>query len=281
MSEMVIPTSGNFDAWSAAHAACIAVDWDGTVKDTQVPKWTKCFNRALTDIWPELAPYQKDVDEVCARVNLYDPCTAGVPRLAALKIMMTIWAGKGLPVPDLSKFFAAVDQVEARGESHSVETYERLQPEFGYDDSPIRWSNRSDEYFEVEARTARVFENCPETLEALHGRCDLVVVSASKPEAVKADVLASGMTHLFRAVLTQDFLPKKGTLAGLARKYERALFIGDMEHDARAAHGAGIPLYMVKTGDEAASWKAALPVLEKFLAGGPRVPGLLYPPSQG
>lgn len=277
MTDLVIPTSGDFEAWPKTHPACIAVDWDGTVKDTQVPKWTQCFNRALTRIWPGLAPHQDQVDEVCASVNLTDPATAGVPRLVALKIMMAIWAERGLPVPDLANFCRAVDHIEAGGGKHSTDAYRRLQAQFGYDDSPMRWSDLSDEYIAEASRRAKVFEHCPETLEALAPEADLVVVSASKPEAVRADVLASGMTHLFKALCTQDFLPKKGTLQGLARRYERALFIGDMQHDVRAAHAAGIPIYLLKTGDEAAGWKVALGPLRRFIAGQTDIPELLWP----
>ena len=278
MSELVIPTSGDFEAWPKTRDVCIAVDWDGTVKDTQVPKWTRCFNRALTEIWPELAPHQGQVDAVCAEVNLTDPATAGVPRLVALKIMMGRWADMGLPVPDLSAYFKAVDAIEATGGQHSVEAYEALQGKYGYGDAPMRWSNLSDTYIEEASRHAKVFEHCPAALEGVHAQVDLVVVSASKPEAVRKDVLASGMTHLFKALCTQDFATKKGTLAGLARRYgRRVLFIGDMEHDRRAAHSAGIPLYLVRPGDEAASWQAAPPVLERFIAAQRDIPGLLYP----
>ena len=92
MPDVLIPESGRFDAWPKVHDACIAVDWDGTCKDTMVPKWTKGFNLAIPRIWPQLAPHQEAVDEVCYRVNLVDDATAGVQRFVALRVMMRIWA---------------------------------------------------------------------------------------------------------------------------------------------------------------------------------------------
>jgi len=269
VTEILIPSSGDFDAWTQAHETCIAVDWDGTCKDTMVPKWTRGFNLAVADVWPALGPHQREIDEVCYRVNIVEPETAGVQRFVALKAMMERWQAMGLPVPDLSRFFAAVDRVERAGEKHGVETYRRYQKEFGYDDAPIRWSDRSDEYIAEASREARVFDHVAETLRAAGDDADLLIVSASKTEAVRQDLMDAGMAELFLALLAQDFLPKKGILGGLARRYARLLFIGDTQHDVRAAAAHGVPVYLVKVGDEDASWAAALPVLRRFIAGDP------------
>ena len=277
MAEIIIPKPGDFEGWPKTHDTCIAVDWDGTCKDTQIPKWTQCFNRALTEIWPALQPYQREVDEQCYQVNIAEEATAGVQRLVGLKFMMARWKAQGLPVPDLSRFFAAVDHVEASGEQHCVATYKKYQAQFGYDDSPLRWSDLCDKYFHEAAKRAKLFDNCRQTLQAVYRRCDLLVVSASKTESVHADLVRDKMTHLFQALCGQEFLPKKGIIGGLAKRYRRALFIGDMKHDVEAAHPWGVPVYLVKPGDEAASWKAARAVLERFVAGEECRDGLLYP----
>ena len=267
MSDILIPSSGDFEAWPKGSACCVAVDWDGTCKDTMTAKWQRGFNLAITRIWPELAPHQGAIDAVCHRVNLVDEATAGVQRFVSLKIMMAEWAALGLPTPDLAPFFRAVDDVEARGEQHGRVTYARLQAEYGYDDSPLRWSDLSDEIIADSVREAVVFSGCREALEGVGDRADLLVVSASKTEAVRDDLIRDGMAHLFRALLAQDFLPKPGTLAGLKRRYGRVLFVGDTNHDAEAATSAGVDFYRVVTGDEAASWAAAPAVLEEFLGG--------------
>src|ERR1051325_276023 len=136
-TDILIPAPGDFAAWRPSSDAAIAVDWDGTCKDTMVPKWTRGFNLAVTEVWPGLRPHQKEVDEVCYQVNLVDE-TAGVPRFMALKIMMERWKKMGLPVPDLGRFCEAVDEVERSGAKQGVETYEKLRARFGYDDSPLR-----------------------------------------------------------------------------------------------------------------------------------------------
>lgn len=262
--DILVPASGDFDAWPGDHPACIAVDWDGTCKDTMVPKWTRGFNLAIPEIWPRLAPYQKQIDEVCCQVNLVDD-TAGVQRFVALKIMMGKWAAMGLPAPDLDAFFRAVRDVEARGEKHGIETYRRLKSQYGYDDTPLRWSDASDRIIAASTRDARVFEGCREALEAAASKTDLLVVSASKTEAVRRDLIADGMAGLFKALLAQDFLPKPGILAGLAERYEQVLFVGDTQEDVRAAGAAGVGLYLIQPGDEAASWARAPKAFEEFL----------------
>ena len=277
MPDIIIPIPADFESWPKTHDTCIAVDWDGTCKDTQMPKWTKCFNRAMTDIWPQLKPFQKQVDHVCYRVNIADPRTAGVQRLVALKFMMPMLRSMGAPAPDLAKFVAAVDHVEAAGEQHCVATYRKYQPRFGYDDAPLRWSDLCDTYFHEAAKTAKLFDHCRETLEAIHRDCDLLVVSASKTESVLADVKRDRMTHLFRALCAQEFLPKKGIIGGLAKRYRRVLFIGDMQHDVEAAHPWGVPVLLVTPGAEGESWKAALPVLQRFIAGDDCRQALIYP----
>ncbi len=89
MSDILVPQSGDFDAWPREHPTCIAVDWDGTCKDTMVPKWTRGFNRALTEVWPALKPHRDAVDRVCYDVNIRDPETSGVQRFVALVVMMS------------------------------------------------------------------------------------------------------------------------------------------------------------------------------------------------
>ena len=275
MPDVLIPESGCFDAWPKEHDACIAVDWDGTCKDTMVPKWTTGFNLAIPRIWPQLGPHQDAVDEVCYRVNLVDDATAGVQRFVALKVMMRLWAGMGLPAPDLERFFAAVEDVDARGEKHGVATYRRLMGEYGYDDSPLRWSDLSDEIIAEHTRDAEVFGNCREALAAAAAAADLLVVSASKTEAVRADLVSDGMAGLFKALLAQDFLPKPAILRGLARRYDRVLFMGDTPHDVRAAAAAGVPIYLIRPGEEAAGWARAAAVLRDFCAGRSDLDGVI------
>ena len=276
MSTLIIPASGDFDAWPKRHPHCIAVDWDGTCMDTMVPKWTRGFNLAITEIWPALAPYQKEVDDICWKVNLVEH-TAGVQRFVALMHMMRRWKAMGLPAADLETFFRAVEQVEKSGEQHGVATYQKYQSQFGYDDAPLRWSEASDRHIAQAVKAAKLFDHCRETLQTVAAQADLVVVSASKTEAVRQDLVREKMAPLFAALCAQDFLPKKGILAGLAKRYERVLFLGDTRHDVEAGQAAGVPVYLVRTGDEAACWSAALPVIEQYLAGRRNLGTLIWP----
>jgi len=274
---MLIPDPGAFDAWPKGHDACIAVDWDGTCKDTMAGKWTRGFNLAIPRIWPELADHRQVIDEVCYRVNMEDPATAGVPRFVALKVMMDLWSGMGLPTPDLAGFAAAVDAVESAGGSHGAATYRNLMAEYGYDDSPLRWSDLSDEIIAANTRDVKVFDHCRAALAAGRELADLIVVSASKTESVRDDLVAEGMTDLFAALLAQDFLPKPGILQGLAERYSRVLFVGDTHQDVAAAKSAGVPVLLVTPGSESESWARAPEIFRAFCAGRDRIEGLIAP----
>ncbi len=165
------------------------------------------------------------------------------------------------------------------GEQHGVATYRRLQPQFGYDDSPLAWSEASDRHIAEAVKTARPFDHCREVLTAAARRADLVVVGASKTEAVRQDLVEHHMADLFAALCAQDFLPKKGILSGLAARYRRVLFFGDTRHDVEAAEAAGVPMYLVRTGDEAACWEAAGPLIDRFLDGETGLSEFLWPLS--
>jgi phosphoglycolate phosphatase-like HAD superfamily hydrolase len=261
---ILIPQSGDFDAWTRTHDAALAIDWDGTCKDTMGVKWRQGFNLALPKVWPALGPHQREIDEVCYRENLA-PGAVSAQRFLMLRKMMGMWKEMGLPVPDLAAFFHAVDQVERAGQSHGVDTYRRLQSEFGYDDSPMRWSDLSDELIARASRTAPVFPNCREVLSEFTARADLLVVCAAKSTAVARDLVNDRMADLFKALLAQDFLPKKPCLAGLAGKYDRVIFVADGKGDMEAAAAAGVSSFEIRTGDEPASWLEASRVLRAFV----------------
>jgi hypothetical protein len=260
---IVVPAPGDFSAWPKLHDAVVAVDWDGTVKDTMGIKWRQGFNLALTQVWPALKPYQRQVDEVCCRENLA-PGARSAQRFLMLRKMMGMWEGMGLPVPDLSVFGRAIDHVEQTGQSHGTATYAKLQGQFGFDDSPIRWSDLSDQLIAKASPHAPVFADCREVLAGIHGRVDMVVVCAAKSTAVYGDLLGDKLDHLFLALLAQDFAPKKGCLVGLAKRYRRAIFVADGAADGALAAQAGVPWHEIRTGDEAASWAEAKDVLERF-----------------
>jgi phosphoglycolate phosphatase-like HAD superfamily hydrolase len=246
--------------------AAVAVDWDGTCKDTMGVKWRQGFNLALPRIWPALAPYQREIDEVCYRENLA-PGAMSAQRFLMLRKMMGMWKEMGLPVPDLAAFFRAVEDVERRGESHGTANYRRLAERFGYDDSAMRWSDLSDELIARASRAAPIFANCREVLAGLVDRADLLVVCAAKSRGVHQDLVNDRLADLFKALLAQDFLPKKGCLAGLAKKYDRVIFVADGKGDMDAAAAAGVSSFEIRIGDEAASWLDAKDVLRRFVDG--------------
>jgi soluble P-type ATPase len=263
---ILIPQSGDFEAWKKKHDRVVAVDWDGTCKDTMGVKWRQGFNLAMTRVWPALAPYQREIDEVCYRENLA-PGARSANRFLMLGRMMVMWKEMGLPVPELGNFCRAAEHVEESGLSHSVETYRGLMGRFGHDDSAMRWSDLSDELIAKASHGAPIFANCREVLSEFVGRVDIVVVSAAKSKAVAQDLANDGMEHLFMALLGQDFLPKKGCLAGLKKKYGRVIFVADGKGDMAIAAGVGVKSFEIRLGEEAASWLDVRKVVNAFLKG--------------
>ncbi|GEM_PF-6085265 len=261
---IIVPPSGDFNAWTRVHPALLAIDWDGTCKDTMSAKWRQGFNLAVPKVWPALTPYQDRIDELCYQLNLA-PGAVTANRFLMLRRMMNIWKDEGMPVPDLAGFPKAVEHVESSGLSHSVNTYRSLMDRFGFDDAPLRWSDVSDDFIAQASRTAPIFPNCRETLSRFADRADIVVVSAAKNKAVADDLVNDDMEHLFQALLAQDFLPKKGTLTGLAKKYDRVLFIADGKGDMAIAATVGVQSFEIRLGEEAQCWIEVRDVIKDFL----------------
>jgi len=106
-------------------------------------------------------------------------------------------------------------------------------------------------------RLTRPYPGVPATLAALRRQGYRTAICTNKPQHATLTVLEGlGLLSLFDAIAGGDrFAVKKpdpghllGLFDALGGHAQRAAMIGDNENDAAAAHGAGIPLVLMRYG---------------------------------
>jgi phosphoglycolate phosphatase len=112
--------------------------------------------------------------------------------------------------------------------------------------------------YEADAvRLTRTYPAVPETLAALRRRGYRTAICTNKPQHATVAVLEGlGLLPLFDGIAGGDHFavrkPDPGHLlrliGELGARPDRAAMIGDNENDAAAAHGAGLPLVLMRYG---------------------------------
>ncbi len=106
-------------------------------------------------------------------------------------------------------------------------------------------------------RLTRPYPGVPATLAALRQAGYRTAICTNKPQHATITVLEGlGLSSLFDAIAGGDrFAVKKpdpghllGLISALGGQATRAAMIGDNENDAAAAHGAGMPLVLMRYG---------------------------------
>ena len=101
------------------------------------------------------------------------------------------------------------------------------------------------------------YPDVPETLTALKDAGFRLGICTNKPERATHKVLALlGLDHLFDAIVGGDTLPVRkpdpahpaAVLERLGATPETACMVGDNEHDAHSAKGAGMPFILMRYG---------------------------------
>lgn len=101
------------------------------------------------------------------------------------------------------------------------------------------------------------YPDVPETLAALKETGFRLGICTNKPERATHKVLALlGLDHLFDAIVGGDTLPVRkpdpahpaAVLERLGAAPESACMVGDNEHDAHSAKGAGMPFILMRYG---------------------------------
>jgi len=253
------------------HEFLVGIDSDGCVFDTMELKHKECFIPNIINYY-ELQGVSKYAREAAEFVNLYSK-SRGINRFPAL-IEALEWLQKR---PEVKARGAKIEIPQALVKWISEETklgnpaLEAKVKESGDKElkHALQWSLAVNEDVKGMVRGVPPFPHVRESLEALKGKADMLVVSATPNEALEAEWEEHDVAKYVTAICGQEAGNKKETLTN-ATKYaaDHVLMIGDAPGDFKAAEANNCLFYPINPGDEENSWKRFHDEgIDKFLSG--------------
>lgn len=248
-------------AFPKTSAFFVGIDSDGCVFDTMEVKHKECFIPNIIKHFG-LAAVSKYAREAAEFVNLYSK-HRGINRFPALVEALDLLKARpevrrrGFQVPELPGLRAWIGRESKLGNpalKAEVETHH--DPDLT---RCLAWSEDVNRTVEEIVRDVPPFPMVRESLEALKGRADVMVVSATPVEALTREWQEQKIADCVALIAGQELGSKKEhlMLAASANRYERdhVLMIGDAPGDRRAAEANGVLFYPINPGHEDDSWR--------------------------
>jgi phosphoglycolate phosphatase-like HAD superfamily hydrolase len=271
---MSLPTPERHDeAFPRRHEFFVGIDSDGCAFDSMEVKHKECFIPAFVEHLG-LAAVSKFAREAAEFVNLYSK-DRGMNRFPAyLKALDSLAERsevrrRGFRVPRWEGLRAWVARETKLSNATLAAEAERTgDPDLKL---ALAWSEAVNRAVAAIVRDVPPFPMVRESLQALQGRADVMVVSATPGEALRREWAEQGLAGYVHTIAGQELGSKKELLAMAAvGRYEpgRILMVGDAPGDRAAAGAHGVLFYPIEPGREDASWQRfhdeALP---RFFAG--------------
>ena len=253
------------------HDFFVGIDSDGCAFDTMELKHKECFIPNIINFY-ELQGISKYAREAAEFVNLYSK-SRGVNRFPALLEALE-WLQKR---PEVAARGVKIEIPQSLRDWVAQETklgnpaLEAKVQESGDADlqKALRWSEAVNATIKGMVRGVPPFPFVRESLQRLHEVADMLVVSATPNEALRAEWSEHGIAQFVTEICGQESGSKKETLTNAA-KYQanRSLMIGDAPGDFRAAQANDCLFFPINPGEEEASWKNFFEEgIDKFLQG--------------
>jgi len=251
----------------------VGIDSDGCAFDSMEIKHKECFCPNIIKWW-DLQAVSKYAREAAEFVNLYSKWR-GINRWPALVMVFDLLQERPEVVARRATITEAkkVREFMASGQPLSdtgLKAYlaQHPHPEL---DKALGWSKA------VNASIADMVHGVPpfpfmrESLQAMQGRADVVVVSATPTEALIREWEEHDIAKYARIIAGQEMGSKKQHLALAAKgKYapDHILMMGDAPGDMEAAKANGTLFFPINPGHEEKSWERFYREgLAKFTAG--------------
>jgi phosphoglycolate phosphatase-like HAD superfamily hydrolase len=252
----------------------VGIDSDGCAFDTMEVKHKECFIPNFIKHFG-LAAVSKYAREAAEFVNLYSKWRGANRFPAYLRALDLLGerpevVRRKFQVPRLAGLRAWTERETKMGTK-------TLRPEVARTGDPdlkiaLAWSEAVDQAVSEIVKALPPFPFVRETLEALRGQADAMVVSATPGEALHREWAEHGLAEYVGLIAGQELGSKKEHLALAAppERYARdhVLMIGDAPGDRQAAEANGVLFYPINPGDEDASWQRLYEeALPRFFAG--------------
>ncbi|MBU0495842.1 MAG: HAD hydrolase-like protein [Chloroflexi bacterium] len=259
---------------TAQHDFLIGIDSDGCAFDTMEIKHKECFCPNTVKHWG-LQPVSRFAREAAEFVNLYSQWR-GINRWPALVMVLDLLRERPAvqarhaaipPVPRIRAFIA--DEAYPKS-NDGLRAYmaDHPDPEL---DRAMAWSLAVNAAITDMVYGIPPFPYVRESLEYLHDRADMLVVSQTPTEALEREWSEHGIDRHVRVIAGQEMGKKSEHLALAAKgQYppDRILMIGDAPGDLKAARANHARFYPINPGREAESWQRFREeAVDRFLAG--------------
>jgi len=260
------------------HEYLVCIDSDGCVFDTMGIKQRECFCPWMIAYFG-LQPVAQAARECKEFADLFSN-TRGANRHITIKRILTellpshpLVKKRGFKVPQFPHYFAWVDDP---GNILSNDGLRRAIEEAGSEEAReelehvLEWSERVNWAIAEIVRGIPPFPYVRESLEALSGKADVVVVSQTPLEALEREWAEHGIDGYAALICGQEMGTKSEHIAATSRHYPKGqvLMIGDAPGDLAAARDNKVLFYPVIPGEEEASWEFFYrEALARFFAG--------------
>jgi phosphoglycolate phosphatase-like HAD superfamily hydrolase len=238
----------------------VGIDSDGCVFDTMEVKHKECFIPPFIKHF-DLAAVSRFAREACEFVNLYSK-DRGANRFPAYVKALKLLARRpevirrGFQVPSLPGLEAWIARETRLGNpTLKAEVARAHDPDLT---RTLAWSLEVNENVEATVKHVPPFPMVRESLEALQGKADVMVVSATPVDALLREWSEHSLDGLVGLIAGQEMGTKKEHLALAAvGKYEpeKILMVGDAPGDRKAAEANGVLFYPIDPGHEEESWQ--------------------------
>ena len=256
------------------HDFFVGIDSDGCAMDAMDIKHLECFTPAYIKAW-NLQPVSTLARETAVFVNL-GSITRGLNRWLALRQLLDLLrdraevAERGVVIPDYPELTDFIESKYPLSDKGLAEWAAENPSETA--DKMIAWGD------DVNARIADIVHNSgpfpgvKDALEALDGKVDQIVVSATPVHSLEREWAEHGLDKYMTVIAGQEMGGKAQHVQYAAKgKYadnQHIMLVGDAPGDRDAAAKEEVLYYPILPGKEKFSWKRFKEeALGKFLDG--------------
>ncbi len=244
------------------HEFFIGIDSDGCAFDTMEIKHKECFAPNIIKYWG-LQAVSKYAREAAEFVNLYSKWR-GINRWPALVMVFDLLTDREevirrkVTIPAAQSIRAFVNQDQHPHSDSGLKAYMQSHPGDPELERALAWTTAVNESIADMVHGVPPFPYMRESLEVMHNKADMIVVSATPTAALEKEWDEHDIAQFVRVIAGQEMGKKAVHLQiAAAGRYDpdKILMIGDAPGDMKAAKANNALFFPINPGAEEYSWK--------------------------
>lgn len=263
-------------AFRPKHDFFVGIDSDGCAFNSMEVKHNDGFSVSLIKHFG-LAGISRQVHQVWDFVNLYSK-TRGINRFKSIVLVCDFLKelpkvqSSGVVVPNFSYLRDWIKNETSLGNpALAAKIDSSTRAEKKELEQVMAWSLGVNDMIEQVVHNLPPFPGVRDSLQKLHGKADVLVVSATPYEALKREWDEHEITAYVALIAGQEMGSKTEHLTiSASDRYpsERILMVGDSPGDLKAAQSVDALFFPINPGEEELSWQSFLEEgIDKFFSG--------------